>query len=253
MIRIADLSVEWQNKNKSFIEKFICEDTGAVTCIDFAAGMSECYSVQYTDFHSSHLLRSKAGDIVLADSDWTDIRSYFLPAKDNDYALVLAALCSRFSYFDTILSHSSFIKWQGKGVIFTGYSGAGKTTQAELWAKHADAQIINGDKTFIREIEGSFFAYGLPWKGSSEYCLNEKAPLCGVVVVRQSDVNRITKLENDAAEFFMPHIFFPHWDENCLNNALDTFDRLLKEVPVWLLECRPDEEAVKITRDAIFR
>ncbi len=252
MIRIADLSVRWQSENSSFIKSFICEENQPVACVDFSDKMSECYSVQYTDFQSAHLLRGKAGDIVLANSDWSDIRSYFLPATDVDYALALAALCSRFSYFNTILSHSSFIKWQDDGVIFTGYSGAGKTTQAELWAKYADAQIVNGDKTFIRDIDGSFFAYGLPWKGSSDYCLNEKAPLRGVVVVRQSDTNRITNLENKAAEYFMPHIFFPHWDEICFNNALDIFDRLIKTVPVWLLECRPDEEAVKITRDAIF-
>jgi hypothetical protein len=252
MIRLADLPVEWQNENPSFTEKFICEDAEAVARVDFSDKLSECYSVQYTDFSTAHVLRSNSGDIVLANSDWTDIRSYCLPSTDTDYALALAALCSRFSYFDTILSHSSFIEWQGKGVIFTGYSGAGKTTQAELWAKYADARIVNGDKTFIREIDGSFYAYGLPWKGSSAYCLNEKAPLCGIVVVRQSAENRISRLDKNAAEYFMPHIFLPHWDEACLDNALCTFDRLIKNVPVWLIECRPDEEAVKITRDAIF-
>lgn len=253
MICIADLLIDWQTESVDFVSDFTVDSTQKpVISVEFLSKMSECHSVQYTDKPSDHFLCAENGGFLLSNKDWSEVTSYFLPKSNMDFALPLAALCSRFSYYNALLVHSSLIDFQGNGILFTGYSGAGKTTQAELWAKFADAEIINGDKAFIREVEGDFFAYGLPWKGSSDYCLNKKVPLKGVVILRQSDANRIMRLSENALEYFMPHIFFPHWDKDCLDKSLNTFDRVLKKIPVWLLECRPDEDAVRITRDAVF-
>lgn len=253
MIRIADLPIDWQSDRQDFVSDFVrdCDNTPVIR-LNFSDKLQSCHSVQYADCSSEHFLRGRSGEILLANSDWSEATSFFLPESDRDFALPLAALCSRFSYYNALLVHASLVKYHNKGVIFTGYSGVGKTTQAELWAKFLGAQIVNGDKVFVRETDGIFNAYGLPWKGSSEYCVNTEAQLSAVVVLRQSDTNRITQLKTEAAEYFMPHIFFPHWDKACLGNSLDVFDNLLKSTPVWLLECRPDEDAVKLTCNTIF-
>ncbi len=253
MICIADLPVEWGEEHFDFVSDFAADsDEKPVISIGFKSVVSECHGVKYTDGTSDRFLFADNGGFIFANKAWSEATSYLLPVLNADYALPLAALCSRLSYYNTLLTHSSFVIYQGKGIVFTGYSGVGKTTQAELWAKYAGAEIVNGDKTFIREVDGRFYAYGLPWKGSSEYCLNKKAELCGVVVLRQSGENRITRLDKKTTEYFMPHIFLPHWDKECLGNALDTFDKLIAEVPVYLLECRPDEESVEITKTAVF-
>lgn len=252
MIRLAGLSVDWQEDRQEFVRAFVTEsDSDPVMKLSFSDKLSECHSVQYADCASDHFLRGSFGDILLANGDWSEAVSYCLPKSDKDYALTLAALCSRFAYFNTLLVHSSLIIYQGKGLIFTGRSGIGKTTQAELWSKYKSAEIVNGDKAFIREVDSKFFAYGLPWKGSSEYCLNKDAELVGIVVLEQSDENRISILKNPV-ERLLQHAFFPHWDKNCLEKALDTFDSLIDSIPVYLLECRPDEEAVRMTHDEIF-
>lgn len=252
MIRIADILVDWKNDDE-FTRKFLSDDTEQPSmCMTFPRKMQECHSVQYTDICNKHFFRGKNGDVLLANDDWTEAESYYLPDFDRDFALPLAAICSRFSYYNAMLIHSSFVKYKGKGIVFTGYSGVGKTTQAKLWQRYLGADIVNGDKAFLREIENEFYAYGLPWKGSSDYCLNEKAPLSAIVILQQSDNNRIIRLDEKAAEYFLPHIFLPHWDKECLGKTLDTFDRLLKEIPFYLLECRPDEEAVKLTRDTVL-
>ena len=253
MIRIADLPVEWGNGYPDFVKDFVADsDCDPVMKIDFQSRLPECHGVKYTDGTADRFLCSDNGGFLFANKDWSQATSYLLPEFNTDFALPLAAICSRISYYNALLTHSSFVIYQGKGIIFTGYSGVGKTTQAELWQKYKGAEIVNGDKVFIREIDSRFYAYGLPWKGSSEYCLNRKAELCGVVVLRQSEKNRITRLDEKSAECFMPHIFLPHWDKECLGNALDTFDKLIGNVPVYLLECRPDEEAVEVTKTAVF-
>lgn len=253
MIRLAGLPVYWQEERSDFVRGFVVSDEAEpVISIRFSDSLLSSHSVQYTDEPVAHFLKSAAGDILIADDTWENVTSYCLPVENRDYALPLAALCSRFSYFDTLLVHASFVEYNGEGVIFSGPSGIGKTTQAQLWEKYNQAQIINGDKAFIRNENGSFNAYGLPWKGSSEYCLNKKAPLKAIVILKQSAENSVRKLGTQAVESFMPHVFFPHWDKKSLEKALDTFDSLIKNVPVYLLECRADSEAAELACKTIF-
>ena len=253
IIRIAELPVEWQNENSGFADAFSVETKEKpVISVRFENSLPECHGIQYSEMPTEKFLRLENGEFALANADWSEVTSYF-PAPSGMYALALSAICSKFSYYNAFLMHSSCVNLNGDGVIFTGFSGVGKTTQAELWHKHLGAEIINGDKAFIREINGRFYGCGLPWKGSSEYCLNKKTRLRGIVVLRQSKENRITKLgAQQAVEYFMPHLFLPHWDEKCFDNALVTFERVLENVPVLLLECRPDEDAVKLTYKTLF-
>ena len=49
----------------------------------------------------------------------------------------------------SIVLHSSFVISGGAALIFSGASGAGKSTQAELWRSTVGASIVNGDRTLI--------------------------------------------------------------------------------------------------------
>ncbi len=250
MIKIADLPIDWQNDSTSFTHRFVCEENQeSVMKLCFEKGMPGCYGVKYAQ--GNNFLSNDVGQALCANADWSEATAYYTPRCDNDYVLPLAAVCARLAFFDVLLAHASLVEHNGSGVMFTGLSGVGKTTQAQLWNKYLSADIINGDKAFIRKNNDGFYAYGLPWKGSSEYCLNKKTPLKGIVVLRQSKENKIARLSL-SAEMLMPHIFLPHWDEKAVGKALDTFDKLVTAVPVYLLECRPDEDAVKIAFNKIF-
>ena len=253
MIRIADLLVDWQDDRIDFVKNFVTDAKGeAVIKVNFTSDVPECHGIQYMTEISEHFLRTAAGDFLTANTDWSDVTSYFLPKSNCEYALPLAALCSKFSFFNALLLHASFVDYSGEGILFTGPSGVGKTTQARLWGKYLDALIVNGDKVFVRNTDNGIFAYGSPWKGSSEYCLDSKAPLKAIVILRQAKYNKISKLDSVAAESLMPHAFFPYWDEKCLSRSLETFDKLVRNVPVYLLECKPDEVAVRLTSEAVF-
>ncbi len=72
-------------------------------------------------------------------------------------------------------------------------------------------------------------------------------------MLSQSKNNSIRKLDfSEAIQWVLPHIFMHHWDEKCVADVLATFENVLKEVPVWHLACRPDEEAVIIAKEQIF-
>lgn len=254
IIRIADIPLEWQSDYSDFVKDFEC-DTGEspVMNLEFISQMNSIHGIQYTDRPSERVLKLETGEFLLADSRWEKCTVFTDRRIGSDHSLPLAAICSRLAKVNTLFMHASVIDLCGEGVIFAGFSGVGKTTQAQLWEKYMGADIINGDKAFLRFKDGGFYAYGCPWKGSSEYCLNTKTALKGIVVLRQADDNRITRLDAaKAIELFMPHVFLPHWDTECLQKSLDTLDRLTKEIPMWLLECRPDEDAVKLTYSKVF-
>ena len=213
------------------------------------------YGVEYFTERDCRFFRSQKNpsSVMFANDDWSSVKICIGNNGKYSEELMTTAVYSKLCKNDALLMHASFVDLNGNGVIFTGPSGIGKTTQAELWAKYLGADIINGDKAFVRIIDSKAYGYGAPWSGSSPYCLNKKSVLKGIVVLLQSDKNSIRKLDAiEATARVLPHVFIHHWDEKCVKKALETFDTLLNKVPVWLLECKPDEEAVKITKEAIL-
>lgn len=167
--------------------------------------------------------------------------------------LLMPGFYSFASLHETMLLHASAVEYRGQAVVFTAPSGTGKTTQAHLWQKFLHADILNGDKVFVKREKDSMFAWGSPWKGSSPYAVNRCAPLKALIVLRQAEWNRIRRLDIlEAMELFVPHVFFPRWDARCEKAVFDLLDHVLENIQVYLLECRPDEEAVLTASKEIF-
>lgn len=166
--------------------------------------------------------------------------------------LFMAAFYSYISLHHALLMHASCVSYKNQGIVFTASSGVGKTTQAELWAEHKGAKILNGDKVFLKRENDGIHAWGSPWKGSSPYAENDSAPLKAIVVLEQAEENSIQKLEGlDVLEHVVPHVFFPSWDTNCEQAVLTFLDQVLEETEIYLLKCRPDETAVELLASVI--
>ena len=190
---------------------------------------------------------------LFANKSWS--RARLICPKTQDLAqqeLMAAAFCSRLSRVGGLLFHGSAVAYEQNGVVFIGRSGVGKTTQAELWQKHLGATILNGDKVFLRYRKKELYAFGSPWKGSSPYGLRGCAKVKAVVLLRQGAENVLEKLPPvQAAQAMISHLFYPRWDSVATQRAMDAVEKVLKDVQVYKLTCRPDRDAVMLLEKEI--
>ena len=213
-----------------------------------AHGM-ECYSLEHRPVHLWKMDRS----ILLTDEKWKEGKLFSASDEYGTLQLLLQMFYTHAVARGMIQVHSSLIDYRGKGVLFLGPSGIGKTTQAELWNQYRETRIINGDVVFVQKTRENFLGWGTPWHGSSPYCIHDRVPLRALVVLKQDQKNRIRRLEGfEKVAAVSRSIFYPRWMEEGTALCLDILDQLLTALPVYELSCRPEEEAVALTEKTIF-
>ena len=140
------------------------------------------------------------------------------------------------------LLHASWIDVGGKGILFTGPSGVGKSTQADLWNRYRGAEILNGDRAAVF----GDHARGIPFRGSSGVGLNRKTQLAAIVYLTQAADTSLQRLTGAQA-------FRRLW-EGCSVNIWNSVDMekttaavmdTLTSVPVYHLACRKDLTAIE--------
>lgn len=140
--------------------------------------------------------------------------------------------------------HSSFISVGGKAVLFSAPCGTGKSTQAALWEKYRNAEIINGDKAGIL-VKNGVYACGVPFCGTSGICKNKTFPLGAIILLSQSKTNFVRRLSGaEALQGIMKNIYLDFIVPYERLKCTDLLIELLSVVPVYHLGCTPDEEAV---------
>ncbi len=153
---------------------------------------------------------------------------------------------------DAFLLHSSLVMLNGKTVLFSGPSGAGKSTQARLWEKHLGAEILNGDRCAVQRREDGFYGGGSLWCGTSGIRRPEAAPIAGIFLLNQALENRVERLGFSALSPLLSQTTVNSWDPGFMEKLMALYGGLLEAVPVFRLDCRADEEAVKTAYQVLF-
>ena len=153
--------------------------------------------------------------LLSANDDWSKASITLLDGQsDGLEGALIATIMTHLSTRHGMMMHSSLVDVSGKGIMFIGPSGIGKTTQAELWHKYRDAVIINGDMALVHDDGQTYWGCGCPWHGSSPYCENRQVALSGIVVLQQDLENTIEKLDGiRMVERVLANVFLPHWYE----------------------------------------
>ena len=171
---------------------------------------------------------------------------------DNRFMWSSISLAQLLLFQNAFFIHSSFITVNGKAILFSAPCGTGKSTQAALWEKYRNAEIINGDKAGIL-VENGVYACGVPFCGTSGICKNKTFPLGAIVLLGQAPENRIKRLGGaEALRGVMQNIYLDFVAPEEQLKCADLIIELLSDVPVYHFACTPDEEAV-ITLEKTFK
>lgn len=174
---------------------------------------------------------------------------------NDDFAVRAADDFLRFAFIytsafhNTIILHASCITLQGKGIVFTGHSGVGKSTHSQLWLKYIeDAELINDDQPAIRVINNKTLIYGTPWSGKTQCYKQLKAELQVILCMKQAPENRITTI-NRTTLFtkLLPECSLIKTDKETMSYIIPTLATITGHVQGAVLENRPEKEAVSLS------
>lgn len=154
---------------------------------------------------------------------------------------------------ESIILHCSYIVYKDKAILFSGPSGIGKSTQANLWEKYNKAKIINGDRALLVKGYDGWYVYGWPMCGSSKICLNEKNKLGAIVFLGKSKENQILKLGKiDIIKNIISQTTINYWNEDFVSKAITLMDNIANNIDVYKLVCTPDINAVNILENKLM-
>lgn len=188
-----------------------------------------------------------AGEIAV---DYLETGAYCVSQMDNTFFhLGFEGLLIR---ENRVCIHASCIRTEQGGILFSGPSGIGKSTQARLWCEHRGAELINGDRPILERRRDGFWAWGSPYAGSSRCFVNESVPVTAVVFLAQEKRNRIRRLRpGEAFRRIYGGLTMYSWDREFVSRACDLATEIAERVPCYEFGCVPDETAVAFLEERL--
>lgn len=170
---------------------------------------------------------------------------------DNALMLMFAM---RTATLDTLELHSSVTVKDGKAYLFLGRSGTGKSTHSRMWLENIPGcHLLNDDNPALRVMpDGQIMIFGTPWSGKTPCYRNEQAPAGAFVAIRQCKENRIARLpvlDSYAALFSSSSGM--RQVQSIADGMAATFDKVLQNVPFYVLDCLPDADAARLCSSTV--
>jgi hypothetical protein len=143
------------------------------------------------------------------------------------------------------------VEENGRGHLFLGHSGAGKSTTARLWLKQPGVRILSDDRIVLRSRGGKIWMYGTPWHGDAGISSPHAAPVSNIYFLEQYGSNEIVPIAPGVAcaELFA-RSFVPRHGSQGLDFALSFIERVAREIPCNIFRFLPQQSAVEVIRHA---
>lgn len=138
------------------------------------------------------------------------------------------------------LLHSSSLVRNGRAFLFSGVSGAGKTTISRL--APPDATLLTDEISFVRPVNGIYRAFGTPFAGElGKPGENISVPIAQVFLLAKGPENRIDEVESvTAIRSLLRNVLFFAADAGLGNTLLNIVCDFVSSVPVGRLTFYPD-------------
>lgn len=164
-----------------------------------------------------------------------------------DFPLDVVLFPPILAYAGGAVLHASGVVADGRAFVFTGRSGAGKTTIARLLGS-AGYTVLSDERIVLRLEAGGVRAYGTPWAGQLGEARALSAPLAGLFLLGPHDtVSRVSGIPPSAAvRHVLPRCRLPFWDTVAMERLLETVVSIVSTSPCVSLRVAPDRSLVDV-------
>lgn len=166
----------------------------------------------------------------------------------NNTLMVIFTMCT--APHKTLLMHSATVENGGKGYMFLGVSGQGKSTHSNKWVEHIKGStLINDDNPVIRIADdGTPTVYGSPWSGKRPIYMNVHYPIGGIAAIEQDKTNHIRRESIPTAfGIMLSSCSTLKFDKEIHIHICSTISKLLEKITIHTLFCLPDAEAARLS------
>ena len=189
--------------------------------------------------------------------DFSEVRLQFLNPRERHFALnnaLMLAFAFSTARRGALEMHSSVVMNAGKGYMFLGRSGTGKSTHSSLWIRHIPGtELLNDDNPILRLMpDGTVRVFGSPWSGKTPCYKAKDVPAGAIVSLKQAPYNKIERLspiQAYATLMSSSSAFRPF--KALADGWHDTMEKIAGKVPVFQLECLPDREAAELCHSTV--
>ena len=231
-----------------------------VTAVDEMPPYYYGYTFEGKTIYEYLMTREARAGYFVMNRDYTEGDYYPCPRMGGRTTLfqVNTSLMIQYTFatagLGTLLLHASVTRYEGRGNLFFGVSGTGKSTHSRLWHEYVPgSDLMNDDNPVVRYEDGRFLVYGSPWSGKTLCYRNVVAPVNALVRLEQFPDNRISRLEPlQAYASVIAAVSTIRWNHDIMSLLIPTIERVAMTVPCFQLRCRPDEEAVQVCKQAIL-
>jgi len=138
------------------------------------------------------------------------------------------------------LLHAASAIRNGKAFLFSGVSGAGKTTISRL--APPDATLLTDEVSFLRPDNDSYRAWGTPFAGElAKLGENCSAPVATLFLLAKGPEHRVEPVSQlEATRALMRNILFFAHDPELVERVFESACRFVSKLPVRRLTFRPD-------------
>lgn len=187
----------------------------------------------------------KRGEIYIS---LPELSSSYIP-NPLDYPLDELLMVGILSKGKGILVHSNCIDDRGLGMLFTGTSGAGKSTMAQIWSGKEGVKLLTDERAIIRKNGERFFAYGTPWHGTAMIHSPGRVPIKRIFFIKHGKENHARVLDKiDSAARLIVRAFPTYWDSEGMKFTLGLASSIVENTSCYELAFRPDEAIVDFVR-----
>jgi hypothetical protein len=146
------------------------------------------------------------------------------------------------------LMHSASAIRNGRAFLFSGVSGAGKTTISRL--APPDATLLTDEISYVRKRGDGYIAYGTPFTGElAKIGENVSAPLAALYLLAKGPENRIDEVApGEAARSVLANMLFFAEDEELVQATFHSAFEFASRVPVRRLTFVPDVRVWELIR-----